>query len=85
MSKFTQYAVAAAEMALLDAGWKPADARDREMTGVCLGSGIGNFDDFYNSALDYEQHVSIPSGEPDPASCAQRLEGVAIYAPSRFS
>ncbi|KAK3375462.1 3-oxoacyl--synthase [Podospora didyma] len=55
MSKFAQYAVAAAEMALADAGWKPTAMSDLEATGVCLGSGIGNLEDFYDTSVTYEK------------------------------
>ncbi|GAB1320639.1 Mitochondrial beta-keto-acyl synthase [Madurella fahalii] len=55
MSTFTQYAVAAAEMALEDAGWKPTKPEEMEMTGVCLGSGIGNLDDFYATSVAFER------------------------------
>ncbi|KAK4238154.1 thiolase-like protein [Achaetomium macrosporum] len=55
MSTFAQYAVAAAEMALRDAGWKPMDYDAQEMTGVCLGSGIGNLDDFYATSVAFGQ------------------------------
>lgn len=51
MSAFAQYAVAAADMALADAGWRAASPEDREATGVCLGSGIGNLDDLYDASL----------------------------------
>ncbi|KAM4060238.1 3-oxoacyl-[acyl-carrier-protein] synthase 2 [Hirsutella rhossiliensis] len=51
MSAFAQYAVAASDMALKDAGWEPTSAEDREATGVCLGSGIGNLDDIYETSL----------------------------------
>ncbi|KAL2256645.1 hypothetical protein VTK26DRAFT_1358 [Humicola hyalothermophila] len=55
MSTFAQYAVAAAEMALRDAGWTPTDHGGREMTGVCLGSGIGNLDDVYATSVAFER------------------------------
>lgn len=42
---FAQYAVAAASQALADAGWAPQTDRHKERTGVCVGSGIGGFDD----------------------------------------
>ena len=58
MAKFTQYAIAATEMALLDAGWRPHTQEDREMTGVCLGSGIGNLEELYNTSVVYEKTVS---------------------------
>ncbi|KAI1660363.1 3-oxoacyl-synth [Daldinia decipiens] len=55
MSTFTQYAMAAAEMALEDAAWKPNKREDLESTGVCLGSGIGNLDELYNTSVAYER------------------------------
>lgn len=61
MSKFTQYAMAAAQMALDDAGWKPISQADREATGVCLGSGIGNLDELYSSTLAFDKDVSLAS------------------------
>jgi 3-oxoacyl-[acyl-carrier-protein] synthase II len=57
MSLFTQYAIAATEMALRDAGWQPTNPADLEATGVCMGSGIGNLDDFYATSVAYEQDV----------------------------
>jgi len=41
MDDFILYAMAAAGKALEDANWKPESARDRERTGVIVGSGIG--------------------------------------------
>ena len=41
MDDFIVYALAAAEEALSDAGWKPEDDESRERTGVMIGSGIG--------------------------------------------
>ena len=58
MAKFTQYAIAATEMAFLDAGWKPQTQQEKETTGVCLGSGIGNLDELYNTSLAYNSAVS---------------------------
>ncbi|KAK7428495.1 Mitochondrial beta-keto-acyl synthase [Neonectria magnoliae] len=55
MSKFTQYAVAASSMALEDAGWEPSTQEDLEATGVCLGSGIGNLDEIYETSLSHHQ------------------------------
>ncbi|CAG7557726.1 unnamed protein product [Fusarium equiseti] len=51
MSKFTQYAIAASDMALKDAGWEPKSEHEQEATGVCLGSGIGNLDEIYDTSL----------------------------------
>jgi 3-oxoacyl-[acyl-carrier-protein] synthase II len=58
MAKFTQFAIAATEMAFQDAGWKPQTQDEREKTGVCLGSGIGNLDELYNTSIAYDQAVS---------------------------
>ncbi|OJD25248.1 beta-ketoacyl-acyl-carrier-protein synthase II [Blastomyces percursus] len=55
IAKFTQYALAATEEALADAGWKPTTREQKEMTGVCLGSGIGNFNEIYDTALTYDK------------------------------
>ncbi|KAM5351345.1 hypothetical protein ACJ41O_004068 [Fusarium nematophilum] len=51
MSKFTQYAIAASDMALKDSGWEPKSPDEQETTGVCLGSGIGNLDEIYQTSL----------------------------------
>ncbi|GFF39083.1 putative 3-oxoacyl-[acyl-carrier-protein] synthase, mitochondrial [Aspergillus udagawae] len=55
MARFAQYAMAASEEALEDAGWKPTAFEDREATGVCLGSGIGNFDEIYDTVVAYDK------------------------------
>jgi len=55
MAKFTQYAVAATEMALHDSGWRPKKQEEKEMTGVCLGSGIGNLEELYNTTIAYDK------------------------------
>lgn len=57
MSKFTQYAIAASDMALKDAEWKPESQEQLEATGVCLGSGIGNLDEIYETSLAHNQGV----------------------------
>ncbi|KAJ5491736.1 3-oxoacyl- synthase [Penicillium diatomitis] len=55
MAKFAQFAMAAAEEALSDARWKPTTPEEQHATGVCLGSGIGNFDEIYDTVVAYEQ------------------------------
>ncbi|RNJ56924.1 Mitochondrial beta-keto-acyl synthase [Verticillium nonalfalfae] len=55
MSTFAQYAVASAQMALDDAGWHPASHEEKEATGVCLGSGIGNLEEIYDTSLAFDQ------------------------------
>ncbi|MBU6320040.1 MAG: beta-ketoacyl-ACP synthase II [Alphaproteobacteria bacterium] len=41
IDEFILYAIAAADEALLDSGWKPETYEDRVATGVSIGSGIG--------------------------------------------
>jgi len=41
MDEFIVYAMAAAEQAVTDSGWKPDNDEKRERTGVMIGSGIG--------------------------------------------
>ncbi|KAK4069991.1 uncharacterized protein Triagg1_6786 [Trichoderma aggressivum f. europaeum] len=53
MSAFTQYAIAASDMALKDAGWEASRVEDQEATGVCLGSGIGNLEEMYDTSLSH--------------------------------
>jgi 3-oxoacyl-[acyl-carrier-protein] synthase II len=48
---FILYAIAAAEQALADAGWKPEDEADRERTGVIVGSGIGGLATIADTAI----------------------------------
>lgn len=58
MATFTQYAMAASDMALKDAGWEPTKLEHLEATGVCLGSGIGNLEDMYETSLSHHNGVS---------------------------
>jgi len=51
MGHFIHFAVAAAEEALTDAGWKPTEEEDRERTGVMIGSGIGGLEDIYDASI----------------------------------
>ncbi|BFZ64637.1 Mitochondrial beta-keto-acyl synthase [Saitoella coloradoensis] len=53
MANFTQYAIGAAEQALRDAEWKPTLDEQKERTGVCVGSGIGAFEDSVNATVAY--------------------------------
>ncbi|KAI4206337.1 MAG: hypothetical protein LQ346_001162, partial [Caloplaca aetnensis] len=52
-SKFMQYAITAAHEALEDANWHPKSEEEQEMTGICLGSGIGSFEEVYNTSLAF--------------------------------
>jgi 3-oxoacyl-[acyl-carrier-protein] synthase II len=48
---FILFAMAAAEQALTDAGWKPEDEEGRERTGVIIGSGIGGLGTIADTAI----------------------------------
>ncbi|KAI9851226.1 MAG: hypothetical protein M1838_004238 [Thelocarpon superellum] len=45
--------MAASQQALEDAGWTPKSLHDQEVTGVCLGSGIGSLDDAYDTSVAF--------------------------------
>lgn len=51
MDEFILYALAAADEALEDAGWKPESEQDKERTGVLIGSGIGGLQSIYDTAI----------------------------------
>lgn len=53
MALFAQYAIAATEEALNDAGWHPTSPQDLKATGVTIGSGIGNLDEAYNTSVAF--------------------------------
>lgn len=74
---FSQYALAAAKMAIEDSGLNPDNMpiEEKETTGVIFGSGIGGFNTFYKQAItNYSEgpnRVSpffIPMMIPDIAS-----------------
>jgi len=48
---FIVYAIAAADEALADAGWKPETEEQRERTGVMVGSGIGGLGPIADTAI----------------------------------
>ncbi|MDE1174679.1 MAG: beta-ketoacyl-ACP synthase II [Parvibaculaceae bacterium] len=48
---FIQFAVAAADQALADAGWKPESYEDQCATGVMIGSGIGGLQGVAETAV----------------------------------
>ena len=52
---FILYALAAAEQAVTDAGWKPEDEADRLRTGVLIGSGIGGLQTIAETALTLKE------------------------------
>ncbi|KAK8226701.1 3-oxoacyl-synthase-like protein [Phyllosticta capitalensis] len=55
MALFAQYAMAASQEALEDAQWQPKTDEESEATGVYIGSGIGSFDDVYETSVAYEK------------------------------
>ncbi|SIO10636.1 3-oxoacyl-[acyl-carrier-protein] synthase II [Rhodovulum sp. ES.010] len=48
---FILYAMAAASQAVRDSGWKPQTDRERERTGVMIGSGIGGLQTIAETAV----------------------------------
>jgi 3-oxoacyl-[acyl-carrier-protein] synthase II len=48
---FILYGIAAADMAVRDAGWTPEDDDARERTGVMIGSGIGGLSSIADTAV----------------------------------
>ena len=48
---FIVYGVAAARMALADAGWKPTTYEEQTTTGVLIGSGIGGIGGIYDASI----------------------------------
>jgi 3-oxoacyl-[acyl-carrier-protein] synthase II len=51
MDAFIHYAIAAANEAVEDSGWKPEDGESRERTGVLIGSGIGGLQGIYDASV----------------------------------
>lgn len=52
---FILYAMAAADEAVLDSGWRPQDEEARRRTGVMIGSGIGGLATIAETALQLER------------------------------
>ena len=48
---FIMLAIAAAQQAVEDSGWKPASEEEKERTGVLIGSGIGGLQAIYESSI----------------------------------
>ncbi|MGB8274380.1 MAG: beta-ketoacyl-ACP synthase II [Alphaproteobacteria bacterium] len=55
MDDFILYAMAAGIEAVKDAGWEPQDERERERTGVIIGSGIGGLPGIFNGTVTLQQ------------------------------
>jgi len=52
---FILYAIAAADEAVADSGWKPEADEDKNRTGVLIGSGIGGIEAIGNTAIQLER------------------------------
>jgi 3-oxoacyl-[acyl-carrier-protein] synthase II len=52
---FILYAMAAADEAVRDSGWAPADEEDRARTGVNIGSGIGGLSTIADTAIELHE------------------------------
>jgi 3-oxoacyl-[acyl-carrier-protein] synthase II len=52
---FILYAIAAADEAVADSGWKPETDEDKNRTGVRIGSGIGGIEAIGNTAIQLER------------------------------
>lgn len=51
MDRFIHFAIAAAQQAIEDSGWKPQDDEAKFRTGVMIGSGIGGLPEIERSTL----------------------------------
>ncbi len=56
IDEFILYAIAAADEAVEDSGWRPQDAESQERTGVMIGSGIGGLESIYDTAITLHEH-----------------------------
>jgi len=76
MDRFIHLGLAAAKMALEDAGWLPEDQESRERTGVSLGAGIGGLPEIERTAITlYEKGPRRVSPFFIPASLINLLSG----------
>ena len=55
MDRFIVYALAAAQQAVEDSGWKPEDEENRRRTGVMIGSGIGGLETIYEGSITLKE------------------------------
>ncbi len=55
MDRFIVYAKAAAQQAVVDAGWTPQGEEDRKRTGVMIGSGIGGLETNYEGSITLKE------------------------------
>ncbi len=81
-----KYALYAAKEALDDAGWHPETPEQQEMTGVCLGSGIGSLSEIYNTSIDLHQGVrESPFVSPNPSAKPQPTHSPAHQGAKKVS
>lgn len=55
VDEFILYAIAAADEALADSGWKPETLEERIQTGVSIGSGIGGLSTIADTAVELHE------------------------------
>ncbi len=55
MDTFIVMAIAAAQQAVEDSGWKPTDAEGQNRTGVLIGSGIGGLQGIYEASITLKE------------------------------
>ncbi|HPN06210.1 MAG TPA: beta-ketoacyl-ACP synthase II [Hyphomonadaceae bacterium] len=55
VDEFILYAIAAADEAIADSGWKPESYDDKIRTGVMIGSGIGGLQAIANTAIELHE------------------------------
>ena len=77
MDDFMLFALAAAEEAVTDAGWKDASDAERERTGVLIGSGIGGIRNIAENAVKlHEEGPRRVSPYFIPSSLINEASGV---------
>ena len=55
MDTFIVMAIAAAQQAVEDSGWKPTDEESQNRTGVLIGSGIGGLQGIYEASITLKE------------------------------
>ena len=55
VDRFIVYALAAADQAVADSGWKAEDPEAQERTGVLIGSGVGGIESIGNTAITLKE------------------------------
>jgi len=55
MDEFIIFALAAAQQAVEDSGWKPTDEEGQDRTGVMIGSGIGGLQTIYEGSITLKE------------------------------